>query len=226
MSVLTRVDELSTKIEALRKLDLPDHIVLFAGSPDVQGVTEQLIESLFGDLSIQYVTLIFDKEVSGAHFLRDASLLLEKYEVRVHLLGSSKETSPEAQALFAKMTTATRNFSQHHLSIAVNYNSRQEILQAAKHYVADKAHGRLNGESLGEATFREYLLTREIPDPDLIINTDKKRCISNALLWQLAYTEFWTSDKTWADLTSSDLIEAIVAYQFRQRRFGGLTQPT
>jgi undecaprenyl diphosphate synthase len=226
MSVLIRIDEVAARIEALRERDLPKHIVLFAGGPDHHEGAEQLLGLLFGDLSIKYLTLIFEAEIGGAQFLHDALVLLEKYEVRVHLLGSSRATNPETQVIFAKMTTATRNFGRHHLSIAVNYNSRQEILQAAKRYIDDKAHGRLIGNSLDEATFRSYLLTREIPDPDLIINTDERRCISNALLWQLAYAEYWTSDKSWPDLASNDLIEAIEAYQCRQRRFGGLIQPT
>lgn len=89
---------------------------------------------------------------------------------------------------------------------------------------ADCADGRVKPEEIGEAVFERYLDTRGIPDPDLLIRTSGEQRVSNFLLWQLAYTEFYFADVHWPDFTKKELVKAIEAYNARDRRFGGVKE--
>ena len=106
--------------------------------------------------------------------------------------------------------------------IAVNYGSRDEIVRAARKMLADAGAGRLTAEQLDEQAFSDYLDTAGIPDPDLLIRTSGEQRLSNYLLWQLAYTEFYFTDVLWPDFNKDELIRAIEKYNKRDRRFGGV----
>src|SRR3954447_11040061 len=108
------------------------------------------------------------------------------------------------------------------LNFALNYGSRAEILEAVKGVVDDCNRGILDQSEINEDVFSKYLMTSGLPDPDLLIRTSGEIRLSNFMLWQLAYTEFWFTDVLWPDFAEIDLIEAIEAYQNRQRRFGGV----
>ena len=106
------------------------------------------------------------------------------------------------------------------LVLALSYSSRWEIGEALKAVAADVEAGRLRQEEVGEETLRRYLATRDMPDPDLLIRTGGELRVSNFLLWQMAYTEFYFTDLLWPDFRQGDFYEAVFNYQNRQRRFG------
>jgi undecaprenyl diphosphate synthase len=114
----------------------------------------------------------------------------------------------------------TRRNTGLHLTLALNYGARAELVDAVRD-LAEKL--RRNGNTaIDEATFSQHLYTRGLPDPDLLIRTSGELRLSNFLLWQVAYSEIWVTDTLWPDFTQKDLFQAIIDYQKRERRFGGL----
>jgi undecaprenyl diphosphate synthase len=118
--------------------------------------------------------------------------------------------------------TKTKNNTGLIVILALNYGARQEIIDAVKRYSADVLSGKTDPESLSIEEFSRYLYTIGLPDPDLLIRTSGEMRISNFLLWQLSYAEFYFLKKYWPDFKPCDLEEAILEYQKRQRRFGGI----
>lgn len=110
------------------------------------------------------------------------------------------------------------------LNIALSYGGRQDILNATRKIVRDVQAGRLCEEDITEEVFADYLYSRDLPDPDLLIRTGGELRISNFLLWQSAYTELYFTDKLWPDFTEETFADAIEAYQVRQRRFGMISE--
>jgi undecaprenyl diphosphate synthase len=106
-------------------------------------------------------------------------------------------------------------------NIALNYGGRAEIVEAAKRIVAEG----VPADQIDETRFASYLYTAGQPDPDLLIRTSGEMRVSNFLLWQIAYAEIWVTDTLWPDFRMPHLLEAIVAYQKRDRRYGGIKQP-
>ena len=110
-----------------------------------------------------------------------------------------------------------------HFQIALNYGSRDEICRAVNRMLKDQAEGRLTGP-VTEETISGYLDTGEIPDPDLLIRTSGELRLSNFLLWQLAYTEFYFTPVPWPDFKKDELLKAIGKYNERDRRYGGVKE--
>ena len=108
------------------------------------------------------------------------------------------------------------------MNFALNYGSRGEIIEAVKGVILDYKSGILNENEINEEDFSKHLMTRGLPDPDLLIRTSGEVRLSNFMLWQLAYTEFWFTDVLWPDFSEEQFIEAIESFQNRQRRFGGV----
>ncbi|OPZ23002.1 MAG: Ditrans,polycis-undecaprenyl-diphosphate synthase ((2E,6E)-farnesyl-diphosphate specific) [candidate division BRC1 bacterium ADurb.BinA364] len=108
------------------------------------------------------------------------------------------------------------------LNLALNYGGRAEVLQAARAFARDVAAGRKSPNDLDEQTFESYMHHPELPDPDLMIRTSGELRISNFLIWQLAYSEIFVTPTLWPDFRRGELFEAIVSYQSRDRRFGGI----
>lgn len=108
------------------------------------------------------------------------------------------------------------------LNFALNYGSRYEIIRAMKHIVEDSEENRIHTRDLDENLFEEYLFTKELPDPDLLIRTSGEQRLSNFLLWQLAYTELWFTDVLWPDFDEQLFVQALHDYQKRKRRYGGI----
>ncbi|MEI7027298.1 isoprenyl transferase [Paenibacillus sp. y28] len=108
------------------------------------------------------------------------------------------------------------------LNFALNYGSRAEMLDGIRNLVADVQNGTLAPDMIDEDVYSGYLLTKGLPDPDLMIRTSGEIRISNFLLWQMAYSELWFTDKFWPDFTTDDFYEAIAEYQRRARRYGGV----
>jgi len=106
-------------------------------------------------------------------------------------------------------------------NIALNYGGRAEIVEAARRLLL----ANVRADELDEQRFADFLYTAGQPDPDLLIRTSGEMRVSNFLLWQIAYAEIWVTDTLWPDFRKKDLLEAILAYQKRDRRYGGITQP-
>jgi undecaprenyl diphosphate synthase len=108
------------------------------------------------------------------------------------------------------------------LNFALNYGSRHEIMGAIQSLVEDVEQGKVASSSISENLFSSYLMSKSLPDPDLLIRTSGELRLSNFMLWQLAYTEFWFTEVLWPDFKENHLIEAVEAFQKRGRRFGGV----
>ena len=145
--------------------------------------------------------------------------ILHKQGVRVIHLGEREHLSPQLQLAVAQAQDLTRNNENVILNVAFDYGGRSEILEAVKHLIND----RIPVEQIDETLFSRYLYTANIPDPDLIIRTGGELRLSNFLLWQSAYSEYYATSTLWPDISEPDLERALIAYSQRQRRFGAVT---
>ena len=141
--------------------------------------------------------------------------------VRVKMIGDKYRFAPDIIEGIDNLTEGTRNNTGMTFVIAINYGGRDEIVRAAKKLVEDYRANDKDVASIDESLFAGYLDTAGIPDPDLMIRTSGELRLSNYLLWQLAYAEFYVTDCLWPDFDQKELEKAIVAYNSRERRFGG-----
>ena len=153
-------------------------------------------------------------------YLREAIEKMENEGIRMRVFGETSALSPELRALVARTNEISGHYQGFQANLCINYGGRDEILRAARRYAADYAAGRA-GE-LDEALFASYLDSAGIPDPDLLIRPGGEQRISNFLLWQCAYSEFYFTDVLWPDFTPEELDKAIAVYRTRDRRFGGV----
>ncbi|MEN6389721.1 MAG: isoprenyl transferase [Syntrophomonas sp.] len=158
-------------------------------------------------------------------FLHKELKELHDNNVRINLLGDLEPLPLDCQDLIREAIQLTRNNSGLIFNIALNYGSRLELVQAARHLAELAVEGKLAPEDIDEQAVSDLLFTAGLPDPDLVIRTAGEMRISNFLLWQIAYAEFWVTGCLWPDFNREELMKAIKAYQQRERRFGGLGQP-
>ncbi len=156
-------------------------------------------------------------------YLHEAIDTMERDRIRMKVFGNVEGLSPELQALVARTNEISRRYEGFQANICLNYGGRDEIVRAARRYAEDYAQGKA-GE-LTEERFGDYLYSAGIPDPDLLIRPGGEQRISNFLLWQCAYAEFYFTDVLWPDFTSQELDKAIAAYRDRDRRYGGVKNP-
>ncbi len=145
---------------------------------------------------------------------------LMKNNIRLLTIGDVERIPQASRESIKKCCSDTAANTGTTLVLALSYSSRWEIGEALKAVVVDVEAGRLKQEEVGEETLRKYLVTRDMPDPDLLIRTGGELRVSNFLLWQMAYTEFYFTDLLWPDFRQGDFYEAVYDYQNRQRRFG------
>jgi undecaprenyl diphosphate synthase len=119
----------------------------------------------------------------------------------------------------------TAHLDKLHLTVALSYGGRSEIVDAIRGLVRDAQEGKLHAEDIDEHHIQQYLYTHDLPDPDLLIRTSGEMRVSNFLLWQIAYAEIWVTDTLWPDFRRRHLLDAIIDYQKRDRRYGGIKQP-
>lgn len=155
------------------------------------------------------------------HYSRKDRAEMHANGVRFRIIGNPGSLPERVRAEFDKTSEVTANNSKLILNLAVNYGSRFEMLEAVAAIARDAKAGTLDPDRLDEATFSNYLYTAGLPDPDLLIRTSGEIRVSNFLLWQMAYSEFWFTERYWPDFRRMDLLHALIDYQRRDRRFGG-----
>ena len=158
------------------------------------------------------------------NYLKKCIKISEKNKMRVKIIGDISAFDEDIQKKVLELEEFSRDYTELHFQIALNYGSRDEILRGVRHLAKDAAEGSLNPENIDENVFENYLDTAGIPDPDLMIRTSGEMRLSNFLLWQMAYTEFYFTDVPWPDFDRTELIKAIETYNHRDRRYGGVKE--
>jgi undecaprenyl diphosphate synthase len=153
-------------------------------------------------------------------YVRKERQSLVDNDIRFQPIGRWQELDPSVVREIEETVEATRDCQGMFFNIALNYSGRCEIVDACRRIVADWASGK--HADIDEETLNRYLYTSGQPDPDLLIRTSGELRVSNFLLWQIAYTEIWVTQTLWPDFRRRDLIEAILAYQGRERRYGAV----
>ena len=190
------------------------------------------------ELGIKYLTLYAfstenwnrpDTEVAALmklleSYLKTCIKTADKNNMRVRVIGEINRLNEKFQKSINDLESASTKNTGLNLTIAINYGSRDEILRAIKKVNLDASQGKLDIDSLDANIFSSYLDTKDLPDPDLLIRTSGEQRLSNYLLWQLAYSEFYFTDVPWPDFHKKELEDAIYAYNKRDRRFGALKE--
>ena len=148
----------------------------------------------------------------------------EKNRMCVRVLGDKTRLDEDIRTRIQELEEATKDNDGLHFQIAINYGGRDEIVRAVRQMADDIKAGALTEDEISEPVFSNYLDTAGLPEPDLLIRTCNEQRISNFLLWQLAYTEFYVTPVPWPDFTKEELIKAVEAYNHRDRRYGGIKE--
>lgn len=199
---------LKSIVKASSKIGLK-HLTVYAFSTENWKRPEDEILGIFKIL-IFYI----EKELKELH----------ANNVKVNIIGDYKMLPAEAVEKLETSLETTKNNSGLQLNIALNYGSRLEIIKAISALATMSKSGEIDPEEIDEKALSALLYTKDMPDPDLIIRTGGELRLSNFLLWQAAYSELWFTDLYWPDFRKRDLEEAILDYQTRKRRFGGVNQ--
>ena len=141
--------------------------------------------------------------------------------VKAVMIGDDSRFEPDIRKGIRKLTEATKNNTGMVFAFAINYGGRDEIKRAVENIVDDVESGKISKSDISEELISSYLDTKDLPDPDLLIRTSGELRVSNFLLWQIAYSEFYITDTLWPDFDKEELLKAIESYSHRQRRFGG-----
>jgi undecaprenyl diphosphate synthase len=149
---------------------------------------------------------------------------LHRNNVRLRIIGDKNDLPAKAREVLKEGEALTRDNSLLTLVVALSYGSRDEILRAARALAEEAAAGKIKPEQIDEALFESRLDTAGIPDPDLIIRTSGEHRISNYLLWQLAYAEFYFAPELWPDFHRQEYYRALMEYTKRERRFGKISE--
>ena len=153
-------------------------------------------------------------------YLNEAIETMERDHIKMKIFGDIGKLPPELQKLVEKTDEISSRYEGFQANICLNYGGRDEIVNAARRYAQDLAEG--NAAELTEASFSDYMYSAGIPDPDLLIRPGGEQRISNFLLWQCAYAEFYFTDVLWPDFTPEELDKAIAEFHRRDRRYGGV----
>ena len=157
-------------------------------------------------------------------YLKNCIKTADKNNMRVRVIGEIGRLSVDFQNKIKKLEEASAVNTGLNLTIAINYGSRDEMVRAVKKMMTDHDNGKLDIDKVDNDVFSSYLDTKELPDPDLMIRTSGEQRLSNYLLWQLAYAEFYFTDVPWPAFDKDELKKAIDAYNKRDRRFGALKE--
>lgn len=141
--------------------------------------------------------------------------------VKAVMIGDESRFEPDIRKGIKKLIEATKNNTGMVFAFAINYGGRDEIKRAVENIADDVVSGKISKSDISEELISSYLDTKDLPDPDLLIRTSGELRVSNFLLWQIAYSEFYITDTLWPDFDKEELLKAIESYSHRQRRFGG-----
>ncbi len=158
------------------------------------------------------------------NYLKKCIKIAERNKMRVRVIGDITAFDKDIQERIAYLEEFSKKYDELHFQIALNYGSRDEITRGMRRLAQDAAEGKITPEEVNEEMVESYLDTAGIPDPDLLIRTSGELRLSNFLLWQLAYTEFYFTDVAWPDFNREELIRAIEKYNARDRRYGGVKE--
>ena len=236
-------------MEGIDKTNLPKHIAItmdgngrwaktkgklrILGHKKGINAVREVVEAA-GEIGIKYLTLFafstenWDrprKEVNALMTLLVSSIheetkTLMENDICLTVIGNISELPQKTQKKLERAIKKTKNNSKMTLVLALSYSSRWEILNAVENIIKDG----LTVKQINENTFQQYLTTKSVPDPELLIRTSGEYRISNFLLWQIAYSELYFTDTLWPDFNKTDLEKAILDYQSRERRFGKITE--
>ncbi len=156
------------------------------------------------------------------NYMKTCMKTAAKNDMKVRVIGDKTRLDDDIRSRIAELEEATKNNGGLNFQIALNYGSRDEIVRAVQRIAADVRVGKMEPEDITSEVISSYLDTHDIPDPDLLIRTSGEERLSNFLLWQLAYSEFYFTDVLWPDFTKEDLVKAIEQYNARDRRYGGV----
>ncbi|MBQ1220625.1 MAG: isoprenyl transferase [Peptococcaceae bacterium] len=202
------VQALKNTIIALDELGI-GHLTVYAFSTENWKRSKDEVDAL-----MELITEFINKEID----------YLDEKGVRVNPIGDISALSPKAFDSISYAKEKTKHNSHIVFNVALNYGGRQEIVRAAKAICEDVKRDALQIEDIDEALFSSYLYTAGQPDPDLVIRSSGELRISNFLLWQIAYSEFWITNILWPDFKKEDLWQAVWEYQNRDRRYGGVSK--
>ncbi len=235
----------------LSTLNIPEHVAIILDGngrwaknkhmPRTYGhtvgskVVERTVEDA-SDIGIKYLTVyVFSTEnwkrsqdeVSMLfslieRYLRSLIKKSKKNNVRCRVIGRRDNMSSSMLQVIEKLEEETKDNIGLTFTLAINYGGRDEITRAVQGIAQDVKDGKLNAEDITESTISDYLDTSGMPDPDLLIRTGGDERLSNYLPWQLTYTEFYFTPVLWPAFTKNDLIDAVIKYNGRDRRFGGV----
>ncbi len=211
------------------------HLPRKAGHAAGSRTVEQICEDAY-NLGIRYLTVYAfstenwerpKDEVDALmkllrQYLRDCIKRSTKNNMCVRVIGDITPLEEDMKQSIRELEEATKNNTGLHFQVALNYGGRDEIVRGMRSLLRDVKDGIVKPEDVDERLFENYLDTRGIPDPDLLIRTSGEERLSNFLLWQLAYTEFYFTDVLWPDFDKKELQKAIDYYNGRERRFGAV----
>ena len=206
-----------------------------AGHKEGMERVKEIVESA-SNIGVKYLSLYAfstenwkrpKEEIDGlmkllVYYLRVELNNLNKNNIKINTLGDISKLPVGPRREVEKAVELTKNNNKMVLNIALNYGGRNEILKGIKSILNDIEKGKINIEDLDESVFSDYLYTSGQPDPDLLIRPSGELRLSNFLLYQIAYTEFWFSNIYWPDFREEHFLKAIIDYQKRERRFGGI----
>ncbi len=153
-------------------------------------------------------------------YLKDCLKTSSKNNMKVRIIGDISRLDEEMQNRIRELEEVSAKNTGLNFQVALNYGSRDEMIRGIKNLAIDVKTGKINLKDIDETLFTNYLDTKGIPDPDLLIRTSGEQRLSNFLLWQLAYTEFYFTDVLWPDFNKKELMKAMEYYNSRDRRFG------
>lgn len=240
-------------METLENLKIPTHVSIILdgngrwakakGMPRTYGHTEgaKNIEQICmdaDDIGIKYLTVYAfstenwnrpSTEVAALmkllrYYLKTIGKKAMKNNMRMRIIGDRNGLDDDMRKSIEDIEELTKNNTGLQFQIAINYGSRDEMLRAMKKMLIDYKDDKFALEDVDDALYSSYLDTADIPDPDLMIRTSGEERLSNYLMWQHAYSEFYFTKVPWPDFSKADLIEAIKAYTSRDRRFGAIKE--
>ena len=203
------------------------------GSKNVERICEDAYK-----MGIKYLTVYAfstenwsrpESEVSARmtllrNYMKTCLKTAEKNRMKVRVIGDKTRLDEDIRIRIAELEEASKNNDGLNFTIAINYGSRDEITMGMRRMAQDIKDGKLDPSDITESSIEGYLDTAGIPDPDLLIRTSGELRLSNFLLWQLAYTEFYFTETPWPDFTKEELEKAIAKYNSRDRRYGGVKE--